>query len=570
VYDDRPSHRERTQSGRAWLTRARAVRLIAAIAIGLVLGAGIFVAPAVQAEVGRRLVVGTYGLWWLIGGALAAILAPIVWVLWRRPRRRAILVGAAVLVAAGLTAGLLLRVDGFYGNVVPRLAWRWSPRAEEQLAAYLEKEQSAEAVELPPADLSPSGHDHPGFLGADRDGVARGVSLDPDWQARPPRELWRHPVGLGWGGFAVVGNCAVTQEQRGAEETIVCYDLRSGRERWQWGAPARFSNTYGDGPRATPTIAAGRVYTLGATGLVTCLDGATGRRIWHQDVFQGPGSGPSPSALVPRRGEASQAKGNLAWGMAGSPLVLGDYVIVTPGARPGRAVLALRCQDGALAWSGGDDPAAYASPVAVQLCGLRQILSFDGAGLRGYDAADGNPLWLHPWVTQGKQMINVAQPLVVAPFGAPASHEGFVVVSSGYGVGAALLRVAWEKGVWRVAEVWRNKLLRSKLSNFVVRDGALYGLDDGVLTCLDPQDGQRLWKQGRYGHGQLLLAGNTLIVQAESGEIVLVEATAAEHRELARLPVLHEKTWNHPALAGNVLVVRNDREAAAFELPLAK
>jgi outer membrane protein assembly factor BamB len=254
--------------------------------------------------------------------------------------------------------------------------------------------------------------------------------------------------------------------------------------------------------------------------------------------------------------------------MSGSPLVVEGQVIVTPGGAPGRSVMAFDCRDGRLVWSAGDDPAAYASPACVQLAGQLQLLSFNGAGLRGFATNCGQPLWLYPWVTQGeRQRVNVAQPIVVTPSDNSAPDEGLVLVSSGYEMGMSLLRVSAEQGDWQVTEVWHSRGLRSKMSNFVVHDESIYGFDSGILACLDLRDGQRVWKGGRYGHGQILLVGDLLLIQAETGEVVLVRATPQGHEELARLEALPGKTWNHAALAGNVLVVRNDREAAAFELP---
>ena len=334
---------------------------------------------------------------------------------------------------------------------------------------------------------------------------------------------------------------------------MVCYDLLTGAERWVHADEVRFTDEHGDGPRATPTLDNGRVYTLGGTGLLNCLDALSGQRIWQQQTLADP------------------AKQNLLWGMSGSPLVVNDLVIVTPGGEPGKAVMAFACRDGQLAWSAGDDPAAYASPALVQLAGQTQLLSFNGAGLRGFAVTDGQPLWLFPWVTQGKrQRVNVAQPIVVTPADASAANEGFVLVSSGYAMGMALVRVSVEADQWQVEEVWRSSALKSKMSNFVVHDGYIYGFDSGILTCLDLRDGHRIWKRGRYGHGQLLLVDGLLLIQCETGEVVLVEATPHGHQELASLDVISGKTWNHAALAGNVLVVRNDREAVALELPETK
>jgi outer membrane protein assembly factor BamB len=157
---------------------------------------------------------------------------------------------------------------------------------------------------------------------------------------------------------------------------------------------------------------------------------------------------------------------------------------------------------------------------------------------------------------------------VVAPAGLDSQSAGYIVVSSGYDVGAALIKVEQTGGKWSVSKVWKSRDLKSKMSSFVVRDQFIYGLDNGIMVCLSLQDGKKVWKRGRYGHGQMLLVDDLVLVQAESGQVILVEATPEEHRELAKLDALHDKTWNHAALAGNILVVRNDREAAAFELPV--
>ena len=345
--------------------------------------------------------------------------------LWWRPRWRTVACVGLLTAALAAVGGCLLRVESFYGNLIPRLTWRWTPTAEEQFASWQTSGQHATAPTAqhvtPETPAVTADRDHPGFLGAERDGVVRGVQLDADWAHRPPRELWRRPVGLGWSGFAVAGRLAVTQEQRGPQESVVCYDLLTGAERWIHVDDVRFADEHGDGPRATPTLVGGRVFTLGGTGLLNCLDAQSGQLIWQQQVL------------------AQPDQQNLLWGMSGSPLVVDDRVVVTPGGGPGRAVMAFACRDGRPVWSRGDDPAAYASPAVVQLAGQTQLLSFNGAGVRGFALTDGQPLWLCPWITQGeRQRVNVAQPLVVTFADAAASHdEGFVLVSSGYEMGTA-------------------------------------------------------------------------------------------------------------------------------------
>ncbi|HSB60598.1 MAG TPA: PQQ-binding-like beta-propeller repeat protein, partial [Vicinamibacteria bacterium] len=193
------------------------------------------------------------------------------------------------------------------------------------------------------------------------------------------------------------------------------------------------------------------------------------------------------------------------------------------------------------------------------LAGRPQVLIFNRASVAGHDPETGAVLWEQPWPAE--------QPNVTAPLPLPGDR---VLLTASYGIGAKLYEVGrGDDGALAARLLWESPRLKSKFANVVVHGGFVYGLDDGVLTCLDPATGDRRWKGGRYGHGQIVLAGDLLLVQTEEGEAALVEASPDAHRELSRFPVLRGKTWNPPALAGAVLVVRNDQEAAAYELPLA-
>jgi outer membrane protein assembly factor BamB len=516
--------------------------------LGIVLAVSVNVIQVLRMVDARSIYLGLDGLRRpLFFGGLAVVVA-IGLLIWRRPSWPKVVAGVTTLILLIAGGCSLLKIESFYGNLIPRLTWRWAPSPDQIFADFQATRPVSHISPAPSAEIASTGQDHPGFLGRNRDGVVSGVPLATDWESHPPVELWRHPVGMGWGGFAVVGQCAVTQEQRDDIETVVCYDLESGNELWVHGDKLRFRDEHGDGPRATPTFVDGRVYTLGAKGLLNCLDGRDGQVIWQQQLLENP------------------KKENLLWGMAGSPLVVDGLVIVTPGGAKGRAVMAFRASDGSLEWSRGDDAAAYASPVKVPISGQHQLVSFNGAGLRGFSMS-GEPLWLFPWITQGeRQRVNVAQPLAVTFDGAP-NDRGYFLISSGYSMGMSLVEVSHQDHEWTAREVWRSSALKSKMSNFVVRDGYIYGFDNGILTCLDLKTGEALWKRGRYGHGQLLRVDDVLLIQAESGEVVLVSADPNRHQELARTDVLHDKTWNHAALAGNKLLVRNDREAVCLELP---
>ena len=520
------------------------------VGVGSALGLVITIVRSLQEVDTRSIYLGLDGmrLPLLLGAILLTV--SIILLAWIRPKVKTVVALSAVLVVVGFAFYRTVRIESFYGNMIPRLAWRWSPTAEQQIASYLTSASvSTKKIDGQSSVFSETTHDFLEFLGTNRDAKISGVDLATDWNQHPPKPLWRHPVGLGWSSFAVVGSAAINLEQRGESECVVCYALKTGEELWCHAEPSRFEDEHGDGPRSTPTIHAGKVISMGANGTLTCLELTTGKLLWKRETL------PNPEQQ------------NLLWGMSGSPLVVDGHVIVTPGAGEGASAVSYSLETGEEAWRSGDDRAAYSSPVQSQICDERQLLSFNGAGLRAY-AMDGTQRWLHPWLTQGEsQRVNVAQPVVLPAVANDPTTR--VLISSGYDNGTALLEIKREGEQFKVAEVWLSKNLKSKMSNFVVHDNYIYGLDNGILTCLDLNDGQRCWKRGRYGHGQMLLVGDKLLIQAESGEVVLVAAKPDTHQELGKFNALFSKTWNNLALAGNVLVVRNDREAAAFELPTA-
>lgn len=468
---------------------------------------------------------------------LVAVLTLVALVLWlllaSRLRRRRRMAVAVVVLTATLLA--LVEVRGVSGDLIPIFAWRWSPRVDESLAVTVEGEVQQDVVR--PMDPA---RDFPQFLGPHRDATLPHARLDRDWARTPPVRLWRQPVGAGWSGFAVLGPLAITHEQRGASEVVVAYDVESGAIRWTHSDEARFADVLsGDGPRATPAIADGRVYSLGAGGLLNCLDLETGARLWWRDILADHG------ASVP------------GYGVTASPLVMDDVVVVAAGGREGGSLAAYDRLSGAPRWSGGDQAAAYSSPRVATLVGVRQILLFGQAGLAGHDASSGSVLWHHPWPSGTER---TSQPL---PVGGDR-----LFLSSGYGIGGQLLEIGRHAdGGFGATVVWESTRLKTKFTNAVQRDGYLYGLDDGVLVALGLRDGERAWKRGRYGHGHVLLAGDLLLVQTEKGEVVLVEATPEAHRELGRFTAVEGKTWNTPALAGDLLLIRNATEATCFRLP---
>lgn len=450
---------------------------------------------------------------------------------------------AVILLIAGLGMAAIRTLE-FTGSWQPIPRFRW----EKDHDANLEQHRAHMSIkDLPPLDLTiDSVRDFPRFRGLRGDGIVTGLTLATNGNDAGLVERWRAPCGGGYAGFVVAGNAVITIEQRRGNEVVVCYDRATRMERWTYAYPALFERSEpmgGDGPRATPAIADGAVYSLGATGHLACLDGQTGLARWTVNIL-----------------EDNQAK-NAEWGMSGSPLIVGDLVVVNPGIDPLRnarqSLAAYNRHTGKRVWAEGNRPAGYSAPRLATLAGVEQILLFDAAGLAGFDPQNGKELWSFPWETM--MGMNIIQPLVIG--------DDQVLISSELSNGAALLRVKKAGAGFAVEEVWRNKQFASKFSSPVFAKGHIYGLSYGILTCLDAATGKRLWKDGRYGHGQILLIGEHILVLTEMGDVALVAADPAGFRELARIPVLYGKTWNTPAVAGNQLFVRNHREMACYDLP---
>ena len=448
-----------------------------------------------------------------------------------------------------LCAFYAVRIEGFAGTGRLMFAWRWTPTPEEQFDASRNREELSRDVDLVSPEWTPADNlDYPAFRGRDRAGHVTGIELETDWQRFPPRQLWRRPIGRGWSSFAVVGNFCVTQEQRREDEVVVCYELTTGRELWVHRDRARFNEpTGGVGPRATPAITNGRVYTLGATGILNCLDRVSGERIWSANVL------------------ADNNIKNRLFGMAGSPLIIGFLVVVTPGGK-GSSLVAYNATTGEVVWKGGDAEASYSSAHLAPFDSRKQILSFNAEGLFSHDLENGRVLWSYGWVSNPTEKNNVCQPIPLPRTDTNASDRVFI--SSGYGKGSALLEIDQRETEFSVRPKWINRKLKAKFSSVMLHEGYVYGLDGSILTCIQLDTGKRQWKGGRYGYGQLILVGSVLLIQMESGEVALVEASPESHRELTRFTALGDRTWNHPVVVGRRLLVRNDREAACYELPL--
>ncbi|WP_425615770.1 PQQ-binding-like beta-propeller repeat protein [Anatilimnocola sp. NA78] len=440
----------------------------------------------------------------------------------------------------------LLRCDGVDGNLVGDIQWRWSPSAEERFLA----ERTSAADQKPalpaaetPVQLVATSADWPEFRGVNRDSRRAGVRIDPNWKDHPPQEQWRKRIGPGWGTFCVVGDYLFTQDQRGEEEAVVCLDRDTGEERWVHTYKSRFWEVVaGAGPRATPTFHEGKLFAFGGSGILNCLDAATGNLLWSKNV-------------------AEDAKATLPmWGFSSSPLVAHGLVTVFAGGPDGSEVIAYDIATGERKWSAGKGKLSYCSTQLQRVGEHEQLLIASDEGLESFDPETGKLLWDHEWAIQG--MARVVQPHWLG--------DGKLLVGTGYGHGTRLLTITPQGDEWNIDEGWTSKELKPYFNDFVTHEGFAYGFDGSLFTCLDLSTGKRAWKKGRYGHGQVLLLSEQglLVVVSEAGEVILLEANPQKHVELGKLAALKGKTWNHPVVAGDQLLVRNGEEMASYKLAL--
>jgi outer membrane protein assembly factor BamB len=525
-----------------------------------------------------------------MGGLLLILAVPpmtVALVAWAAASRglarafRLATMAATILLACG--SWTLVKTGGFTTGFDNDLMWRWTPTHEDLLVADSSSalpsspgdsgtmresppplvpstapapvapasansviSAEGEGVEaLAPAVANPARVEWPGFRGPRRDGVIAGIRIETDWAASPPVLLWRRPIGPGWSSFAVHGGRLFTQEQRGDDEMVVSYDVATGSPVWSHRDAARFwESNGGAGPRATPTFTGGRLYTFGATGILNYLDARTGALFWTRDV-------------------AADTKTEIPmWGFASSPLVVDDLVIIAASG----TLAAYDAATGKPRWVGPDHSVAsggsYSSPQRLTIDGVDQIVMVSEDGATGVAPADGTLLWEHQ--LRGSPVL---QPMLTGEGDLLIHQLGLDGV-----LGIRRLGVRHRTGSWSTQEQWTTSALKTMSSDFVVHKGHAFGFDGSILTCVDLADGTRTWKGGRYGSGQLVLLADQdlLLVLTEEGEVALVPAALDRFTEIAKVPALEGKTWNHPVLAGDILLVRNGQEMAAFRLKLQR
>lgn len=472
---------------------------------------------------------GNMGLMFII---VSLPLFSLVFVAWAvaagslRAGPRRITMVFAILAAFGLW--IFIRSDGMTGHMQYDLKWRWATTQEEKFLIQKSNEAMTAAASTDTVAI------WPGFRGPNRDGIIHGVRINTDWKKSPPKELWRKPIGPGCSSFAASEGLLYTQEQRGENEIVSCYNLVSGTPVWIHSDKARFWDSHaGAGPRGTPTLNKGRIFTMGGTGILNALNAQDGSVLWARNAP-----------------DDTKAK-NSGWGFTSSPLVAGDIVVVATSGK----LAAYDIRTGEPKWFGPDCGKGYSSPHLASIAGIDQILLMSDSGLTSVDLRDGSRLWEYKWALADR----IIQPTITS--------DGDILVGGGLTNGTRSITVSHKSDSWEIKENWTSAAMKPYFNDVVVHKGHAYGFDGLSLACFNIKDGKRLWRGGRYGGQIILLADQDLmIVISEKGDLALVQAVPEKFSELGKIKAIEGKTWNHPVLAGDVLVVRNSEEMAAFRL----
>ncbi|MEZ6064830.1 MAG: PQQ-binding-like beta-propeller repeat protein [Planctomycetaceae bacterium] len=457
----------------------------------------------------------------------------------------------AFLLAPVIGFAATVRSVEWTGDMDFVVRYRWELTDAERLAEFQRQGIKPITADAAIVTLVAQPEDMPTYRGANGEGFVTGPALSQDWETSAPPLRWGHPCGGGYSQFAIVEPYAVTIEQRGSNEAVVCYDSQTGTERWAYEYANLFDEAMGGpGPRSTPVIHDGAVYSVGAQGHFVKLSIADGQPVWQAELLKDRG--------IP----------NTEWGITSSPLIVGDLVIVNPGGASGDGLEAYNTGSGQVVWSrpglqeyaskpDANNRAGYSTPMLATLHGVEQIVMFDGTGVRGYVPQTGDLLWEGRF--RNGAGVNVAQPLIF--------DDGRVFVSCSYDVGSAMFQVSHADDKWQVEKLWESRDLRSKFSCCMLVDGYIYGFDEGIFTCIDPETGERRWKKGRYGHGQMLATNGQILVHTEDGHLVLINPNPKQLDEVTRFKTLDDpKNWNPPALVRGRLFVRNHRDMACYDL----
>lgn len=389
--------------------------------------------------------------------------------------------------------------------------------------------------------------DWPQFLGPTRNGVYAGNDVAAAWPAAGPKVLWQTDVGTGWAGPAVAGGKLILFHRLADKEVVECLEAASGKKLWNADYDTAYVDDFGfdNGPRATPAIDGGKVYTFGAAGDLNCWDLATGKQLWNVDTKK---------ALNADKG---------FFGIVCSPLIEGDAVILNVGGTAGRAkgagIAAFDKTSGKVLWQATDHEAGYSSPVAATIGGKRYVLSLTRAGLVALDPKTGKVFWAHPFRAANDASVNAATPVVVGDQ---------VFISASYNVGGALLTFAETAP----KQVWANdESLSAHYATPVYRDGHLYGFHGrqeqrASLHCVEWKTGKVKWDAERFGTGTAILAGDDLLILHEKGELVRVAASPDGFKVNQRAQILGADVRAYAALAGGLYFARDKQKVVCVDL----
>jgi outer membrane protein assembly factor BamB len=379
---------------------------------------------------------------------------------------------------------------------------------------------------LAPAD------DWPQWLGPNRDGISREKGLLKSWPPGGPKVLWEKKIGEGLSSFVEAEGRAITLFQAGGSQWAVAFDAATGKELWRvrTGKELPDQKPGNPGPRATPTVEGDRVYALDGHGNLLCLKAADGKVLWARNIC-----------------EQCGAK-RLTWGVAASPLIDGNNLILVVGESEDAAIAALDKMTGELVWKALGQKPGYASPILADLGGVKQFVFFLGTDIVGITRDGKRVLWQYPWKTSYD--VNAATPLV---------KGDQVFVGSGYNKGCALLEIDL-KADPPVKAIWENRELRCQLDTAILHEGYLYGFDDINLCCIEFASGKRMWEEKRFGQGALTMADGLLYVLG-NGNLGLVRPTPKGFDMISNVDgILAKRCWTKPTVANGRLYLRDEEQ----------
>lgn len=448
------------------------------------------------------------------------------------------------------------RFVGFTGETLPVFRARWNtkeivehpnvpvPSAEIKQSTTNENTEVIESLQ---------------FLGNQRNGVLSSPSFETGWDQKLPRVLWKHSIGAGWAGFVVSRGLAITLEQSDQFECLSAYDLKRGNLVWQTKFPGRHFDPFGGlGPRSTPSIVDDLVYAQTALGILCCVQLQTGNVVWQKDLLQ-----------LTNLDQATSEK-SITWGRSGSPLILGNQLIVPLGGKTRdpstKTLLCVDRKTGDELWRNGNEQISYASPVALNLCGVPTVVSVNENCATGHNPANGDMLWRTDWPSNSNADACASQPVQLS--------DRRILLGKGYASGSKVIELEFQgsesewynQGSWKVKDVWNNtRVVKTKFTSGLFFEGYIYALSDGILECVDPANGNRVWRGKRYGQGQAIIVNGHILVGSEDGRVAIVPASpGANGTPLNEMQVLEGITWNIPTVAGPYLLIRNGEEAACL------